>query len=102
MNNFAGSLPGMMGGYRVDRQPIFAQEDAATQMTRLGRGFDRNLTGLNNAGAAKGQWGSSGLSMRGDQLNQDTQDKQFDVQTGLARNLADVSRQTVMSFMGMR
>ena len=91
----------MTGGYRVDRQPIFAQEDAATQMSRLGRGFDRGLAGLNNGGAAKGQWGSSGLAMRGDQLNQDAQDKGFDIQTNLARNMADVSRQTAMSFYGL-
>lgn len=100
-NSFAGSLPGMLPSYRLDSQPQFAMEDTATGMSRLGRGFDRSLFQLNNSGAGKGQWGSSGLGMRGDWLNQDTQDKGFDLQTQLARNLADVARQRATTFMGL-
>lgn len=87
--------------YTTNYQPQNLQEDAAVQDYRLRRNFSMmDLPNLINQGAAKGQWGSSGLATRANQLGMQVGDQTSDIQRNLYRSMADLTRQRVLSTFG--
>jgi len=78
------------------------QEDAAIATSRNLQDFaTRTMPDLMNAGAARGQIGSSGLRNRADRATQDSGRQITDIQRMLRRNLASIAQQKVMATMGV-
>lgn len=104
--NLGSSLPSQFSDltarpYTTNYQPQNLQEDAAVQDYRLRRNFGEvDLPNMLNAGAAKGQWGSSGLATRANQLGMQSGDQMSDIQRNLYRSMADLTRQRVLSTFG--